>query len=216
MNNLNKRLKEIQKLEEEKRRIVSNYDKESHLELLKRSKESKSLSINSREEAFKLSCYSTVLETQLNWETREQFLQLQKNLLENKIGIGKFCQAFSERNVLNSEAASMLESNFILLSPHKKSSDFSKLIYEVLDACYGYDPDPESLEMHNRGKKEFLDFVQKIYRQQQNLLKIEEFLPTQEQKVEIISRQPEAENKIRQIFLLSLTFLLLLVLLRIY
>jgi len=51
------------------------------------------------------------------------------------------------------EAADMLESDLILLSPHKKSLDFSKLTDEILEACYGYDPDPESLEIRERKKR---------------------------------------------------------------
>lgn len=101
------------------------------------------------------------MQEQLNWETREYFLQLQKKFLKNKIKIRKFCQAFSERDVLNSEAADMLESNFILLSPHKKSLDFSRLTDEILEACYGYDSDPESLEIREREKKKFRDTFQK-------------------------------------------------------
>ena len=65
----------------------------------------------------------------------------------------------------------MLEDKWILLSPHKKSLDFLKLIYEILDACYGYDPDPESEEILERRQKEFLDFVQRIYLQLQKFLK---------------------------------------------
>lgn len=75
------------------------------------------------------------------------FLQLQEKLLGNKIAIGEFCQVFSERDLLNSETAAILQSNLILLSPHKKSLDFSKLTDEILEACYGYDPGPESLEI---------------------------------------------------------------------
>jgi len=168
MNNLNQRLK---KIEQEKRRIFLNYKKERHLELLKRSEELKSLSINSSEEALELSRYSALLQEQLNWETREYFLQFQEKLLANRISIGEFCQAFSERDVLNSEAGDMLQSNFILLSPHKKSLDFSKLTDEILEACYGYDPDPESREIRERREKEFRDFVQTIYLQLQKLLK---------------------------------------------
>ena len=168
MNNLNRKLK---KIEQDKRRILSNYQKERHLELLKRSEELESLSINESKEALELSRYSALLQEQLNWETREHFLQLQEKFLKNKIIIGEFCEAFSEIYVLNSEAADILESNFILLSPHKKSLDFSKLINEILEACYGYDPDPESLEILEREKKEFRDLVQTIYLQIQNLLK---------------------------------------------
>ena len=78
---------------------------------------------------------------------------MQEKFLKNKIAIEEFCQAFSERDVLNSEAADMLESNFILLSPHKKSLYFSKLTDEILEACYRYDPDTESLEIREREKK---------------------------------------------------------------
>lgn len=168
MNNLNQ---ELNKIEQDKRRILSNYQKERHLELLKRSEELKSLSIDASEEAIELSRYLALLQEQLNWKTRKHFLPLQEKFLKNKITIGEFCQAFSERDVLNGEAAGMLESNFILLSLHKRSLDFSKLTDKILEACYGYDPDPESLEIWEREKKEFRDLVQIIYLQIQNLLK---------------------------------------------
>jgi len=61
------------------------------------------------------------------------------------------------------EATDMLESDLILLSPHKKSLDFSNLTDEILEACYSYDLDPESLEIWEREKKEFRDLVQRIY-----------------------------------------------------
>ena len=73
-----------------------NYKKDRHLELLKRSEELKSLSINSSEEALssdeslELSRYSNLLQDQLNWETQEYFLQFQEKLLSNKITIGEF------------------------------------------------------------------------------------------------------------------------------
>ena len=94
------------------------------------------LSINESEEARELSYYSALLHEQLNWETREYFLQLQEKFLNGKISIVKFCREFCERELLNDEAAQMLQSNFILLSPHKKSLDFSKLTDEILEACY--------------------------------------------------------------------------------
>lgn len=141
MNNLNQKLN---KIEQDKRGILSNYQKERHLELLKRSEELESLSIETSEEALELSGYSALLQDQLNWETWEYFLQLQEKFLKNKITIGEFCQAFSERDILNSEATDMLESSFILLSLHKKSLDFSKLTNQIIKTCYGYDLDPKS------------------------------------------------------------------------
>ena len=63
MNNLNQKLN---KIKQDKRRILSNYQKERHLELLKRSEELKSLSIDASEEALELSRYSALLQEQLN------------------------------------------------------------------------------------------------------------------------------------------------------
>ena len=84
MSNLNQKLNKIEK---NKRRILSNYQKEHHLELVKRSEELKSLSIDEIEEALELSSYSALLQEQLNWQTREYFLQLQEKFLKNKITI---------------------------------------------------------------------------------------------------------------------------------
>jgi hypothetical protein len=61
MNNLNQKLKER---EQDKRRILLGYQKERYLELLKRSEELKSLSINSSVEALELSRYSDLLQEQ--------------------------------------------------------------------------------------------------------------------------------------------------------
>ena len=165
MNNLNQKLN---KIELDKRRILANYQKDRHLELLKRSEELKLLSIEESQEALELSRYSALLQEQLNWETRDHFLRLQEKYLKNKITIGEFCQAFSKRDLLNSEAADMLESNFIFLSPHKKSLDFSMLIDPIFAAYYEYDPDELLFEIY---EKEFRDLVETTYLQIQKLLK---------------------------------------------
>ena len=51
MNNLNQKLN---KIEQDKHHILSNYQKERHLELLKRSEKLKSLSIDESEEVLEL------------------------------------------------------------------------------------------------------------------------------------------------------------------
>lgn len=63
MNHLNQKLK---KIEQDKRRILSNYQKKWHFELLKHSEELKSLSINSNAGVFELSNYSALLQKHLN------------------------------------------------------------------------------------------------------------------------------------------------------
>ena len=95
------------------------------------------------------------MKEQLNCKIRKYFLQLQEKFIKNKITIVEFCHAFYKRDVLNSEVVDMLKSSFILLSPHKKSLDFSKLTYKILKAYCGYDSDLESLEIREREKKEF-------------------------------------------------------------
>ena len=112
MNNLDEKLN---KIELSKRRILANYKKERHFELLKRSEELKLLSINESDEALELSDYSSLLHKQLNWETQGYFLQLQEKLLKNELTIGEFCDLFSQKEILNGEVTGILESHFIFL-----------------------------------------------------------------------------------------------------
>ncbi|MFT6843713.1 MAG: putative tellurite resistance protein B-like protein, partial [Psychroserpens sp.] len=95
---------------------MTQYNKKRHLELLKKRGEKSISSTESKE----LLNYSAVLDRQLDWETRDQYLQLLKEFIEGKIDIGEFLIAFEERGRLNGEVLDILESNLILLEPHEK------------------------------------------------------------------------------------------------
>ena len=69
--------KKYQKLNEERRYELLNYDKKRHLELLnKQGDEFKS----------KLRTYSIILINHLNWEIRDQYLELLENYREVENG----------------------------------------------------------------------------------------------------------------------------------
>ena len=89
--------------------------------------------------------YSDMQDRHLDWETRDQYLELLNEFMEEKIDIPDFCIAFCRRSELNGEVADMLKSNLVLLSPHKKSIEFSVFIQEILSCCEVYSGDPGSL-----------------------------------------------------------------------
>ena len=147
---------------------MTQYNKKRHLELLKK-REEKSISSTESKELFN---YSVVLDRQLDWETRDQYLQLLKKFIEGKIDIGEFLIAFEERGRLNGEVLDILESNLILLEPHEKSLDFLDFIQQILQDCDIYNPDPEPFRHeYELDETEFRNSIEETYLQIQKLLK---------------------------------------------
>ncbi len=147
---------------------MTQYNKKRHLELLKKREEKSISSTESKE----LLNYSAVLDRQLDWETRDQYLQLLKEFIEGKIDIGEFLIAFEERGRLNGEVLDILESNLILLEPHEKSLDFLDFIQQILQDCAIYNPDPEPFRHeYELDETEFRDSIEETYLQIQKLLK---------------------------------------------
>jgi hypothetical protein len=147
---------------------MTQYNKKRHLELLKKREEKSISSTESKE----LLNYSAVLDRQLDWETRDQYLQLLKEFIEGKIDIGKFLIAFEERGRLNGEVLDILESNLILLEPHEKSLDFLDFIQQILQDCDIYNPDPEPFRHeYELDETEFRSSIEETYLQIQKLLK---------------------------------------------
>jgi len=148
-----------------------NYSKQRHLELLKL-KYSQEKVLTSKEES-ELSNYSSVLDSHLDWETKEEYIQLLEKLINGQIDTFKFCIEFKKRSELNCEIFDSLEANFLLLSPHEKSMEFSDFIIEILDCCYSHSEIFESdipAEKFDLYESEFLDSIEKIYFQIQNYL----------------------------------------------
>jgi hypothetical protein len=147
---------------------MTQYNKKRHLELLKKREEKSISSTESKE----LLNYSAVLDRQLDWETRDQYLQLLKEFIEGKIDIGEFLIAFEERGRLNGEVLDILESNLILLEPHEKSLDFLDFIQQILQDCDIYNPDPEPFRHeYELDETEFRSSIEETYLQIQKLLK---------------------------------------------
>jgi hypothetical protein len=147
---------------------MTQYNKKRHLELLKKREEKSISSTESKE----LLNYSAVLDRQLDWETRDQYLQLLEEFIEGKIDIGEFLIAFEERGRLNGEVLDILESNLILLEPHEKSLDFLDFIQQILEYCEIYNPDPEPFRHeYELDETEFRDSIEETYLQIQKLLK---------------------------------------------
>jgi hypothetical protein len=146
---------------------MTQYNKKRHLELLKKREEKSISSTESKE----LSNYSGVLDTQLDWETRDQYLQLLEEFIEGKIAIGEFLIAFEERVRLNGEVLDILESNLILLEPHEKASDFLDFLCQILENCRIYNPDSEPFRYeYELDETEFRNFIEETYLQIQKLL----------------------------------------------
>ena len=151
-----------------------NYNKQRHLELLKlKYSQEKFLTYT---EELELNEYSSVLDNTLDWETKEQYLDLLEKLISGKINSFKFYIEFKERNDSNGEVFDSLKANFLLLSPHEKSKEFSNFISEIMDFCYSYS---EVFESYLPGEKidsydlEFRNSMEKIYLKIQNFLKEE-------------------------------------------
>jgi hypothetical protein len=105
-------------LNKKRRYELLNYDKKRHLELL-----------NQQGDEFesKLRTYSIILIDHLNWEIRDQYLELLDNYMEAKIDSFNFRIAFCERYESIEKVADLLESNRVLLSPDQNSLNFGDL-----------------------------------------------------------------------------------------
>lgn len=154
--------KNYQNLNKKRRYELLNYDKKQHLELLDQQGD---------EFTSKLRTYSIILIDHLNWEIRDQYLELLENYTEKKIASVNFRVAFCERYESIEKVANLLKSNRVLLSPDKNSLDFGDLLSEIDNCCQVYSDDPEPFRnKFEIGDVEFRTSIEKIY------LKIEKFL----------------------------------------
>lgn len=153
--------KKYQNLNKKRRYELLNYDKKQHLELLnKQGDEFKS----------KLRTYSIILIDHLNWEIRNQYLELLENYMEEKRDTFNFRIRFCERYESIEKVAYLLKSNRVLLSPDEKSLDFGDLLSEIDNCCKAYSDDPEPFRnKFEIGDVEFRTSIEKIYLKIQNI-----------------------------------------------
>lgn len=160
---MTKNLKKIyQNLNKKKHYKLLNYDKKRHLELLNK---------QSEESQLKLRDYWIILFDHLNWEIRDQYLQLLEDYREDKLDILNFRYKFCERYDSIQKAADYLKSNRVLLSPDKKSINFGDLLLEINVCCNVYSNDPEPFRNEFEiDDVEFRISIEKFYLEIQNYL----------------------------------------------
>ena len=157
--------KKYQNLRKERQYELLNYDKKLHIKLL--NQQGDEFELNR-----KLQIYSLILINQLNWEVRDQYLELLENYIKEKITSLNFRTRFSERYESIAKVADLLKSNRVLLSPNKKSMNLGDLLLEIESCCKAYCDDPEPLRNEFEiGEVEFRILMQKIFLKFQKILK---------------------------------------------
>ena len=155
--------KKYQNLNKKRRYELLNYDKKRHLELL-----------NQQGDEFKskLRTYSIILIDHLNWEIRDQYLELLENYKEGKIDSFNFIIKFEERYNSIEKVADLLKSNRVLLSPDKNSLNFGDFLSEIEPCCKVYSDNPEPFQQKcELNDVEFGNEIGKIYEKIQKFLK---------------------------------------------
>ena len=154
----------IQDLKKKRRYELLNYEKKLHYKLLTQQGAGLNDELNSR-----LRTYSIILIDHLNWEIRNQYLELLENYMEEKRDTFNFRIRFCERYESIEKVAYLLKSNRVLLSPDENSLDFGDLLSELDNCCKAYSDDPEPFRnKFEIGDVEFRTSIEKIYLKIQN------------------------------------------------
>lgn len=132
-----------------------NYNKKRYLELLKKRSEGDTSNYS------ELLRYSCQLEQQVEWELREQYLDLMEDFLKDKISMAEFFAELRTKNYAIIDIVPILESHRILLSLDKKAPKFSALMEPINDDLEG--------DLPYTGD-EFRNFIQ------ENFIKIKKYL----------------------------------------
>jgi hypothetical protein len=154
-----------QELRNKNRLMFLNYNKKRHSELLD---------------------YSIILNSQLDWEARDYYLELYylelyylelyylellDQVVKKKISNSEFRYKFYKKSKINDEVFDLLESKLVLLSPHEKSLDFSNLITEILDYFESSNNDSDSFtENYDSLDNEFRNSMENFYLKMQKYL----------------------------------------------
>jgi hypothetical protein len=107
--------------------MSTDYNKKRYLQLL----DQRSIGDNSNDD--ELSRYSCMLTNQLDWEIRDQYLELIEGFLNGNISMPEFFAELQIKTYSIIDAVVFLEKHRILLSPDKKSSKFGELLESLTD-----------------------------------------------------------------------------------
>lgn len=107
--------------------MTLNYSKKWYIELLDKYSKGKFLYDS------ELANYSCKLEQQIEWELREQYLELIEDCLKDKISSAEFFADLRAKNYSVINIVKLLESHRIILSLNKKVPKFSELMEPIID-----------------------------------------------------------------------------------
>ena len=148
-----------------------NYIKDRHRHLLKL-KQSQQHTLTSTEQA-ELESYSAMLESQIEWETKDQYFEFLDQLNQGEIDFFDFSLNLYQQVQKNSEIFEILETNYILLSIDQKAKKFDQLIIEILDLCDSFKEIGESISPGEKWDQYNLEFkysINKIYSEIKKLI----------------------------------------------
>jgi hypothetical protein len=148
-----------------------DYNKEKHRQLLKYSedlrKQGKSIAKESREDYLKLLSYSAMVYSQLNWEIQDQYLEIFKEFLSNRITSAKFYEILEEKLELSEELSNTLQFDVI----DEKAANFTDFLDNLSTSCEVCDRNPKSCRLPGHiGETEFQKEVE------ENLFELQKFL----------------------------------------
>jgi hypothetical protein len=142
------------------------YNKNLHLELLKRSQklqqEGKHLYEESPEDFLKLRDLSALMIGYLHWQNREHYLELIEELLNGSIHFLPLRKKYTSIN----RAVELLEAELIFLDPIKpytKAFNFMFLIDDLISLFDRYCSDPTICESHELTEEELRDSIQDMF-----------------------------------------------------
>ena len=149
-----------------------DYDRKKHHRLLKYSenlrKQGKSIGTESREDYLELLNYSAIVYSQLNWKIKDEYLEIFKKFLKNKISSSQFCELLEEKLELTEELSNnTLESDYI----HEKASKFTDFLDDLSIACEVCDRSPEPYILPGHiGETEFRKEVEENFSELQKFI----------------------------------------------
>lgn len=153
--------------------MTKKYNQERHYKLLKYSKslnkKGKKISKESYKSYRELLSYSAMVYSQLNWEIKDQYLEIFKDFFENNLTSFEFCELLEEKLELSEELSNtLLHSDNI----HEKACDFTDFLDDLSIACEVCDRNPDLLRLPGHiGETEFRKEVEETFFELQKLLK---------------------------------------------
>lgn len=147
------------------------YNKKRHHQLLKYSenlkKQGKCIEKESPESYLKLLTYSAMVYNQLNWDIKDQYLEIFKKFLSNRITSARFCTILEEKLELNDKLSKKLQYDII----HEKAANFTDFLDDVTISCEVCDRNPEFCRLPGEiSESELRNEIEEAYLQIQKFI----------------------------------------------